>query len=111
MAPGRRPGGYKRSDRKKKKAERTEKIGSTKEEAIEVEGVVVEPLPNAFFRVELSNGHKVLARVSGKIRMNFIRILPGDVVTGAISPYDMNKGRITFRGPLRQATKEAEVEE
>ena len=98
MAPSRRPGGYKRSDRKKKKkAERAEQVGSTKEEAIEVEGVVVEPLPNAFFRVELSNGHKVLARVSGKISMNFIRILPGDRVLVELSPYDLTQGRITYR--------------
>ncbi len=96
MSPGRRPGGYKRSD-KKKRAERTENVGSTKEEAIEVEGVVVEPLPNAFFRVELSNGHRVLARVSGKIRMNFIRILPGDRVLVELSPYDLTQGRITYR--------------
>ena len=97
MSPGRRPGGYKRSDKRKKKAERAEHVGSTKEEAIEVEGVVVEPLPNAFFRVELSNGHKVLARVSGKIRMNFIRILPGDRVLVELSPYDLTQGRITYR--------------
>lgn len=96
MSPGRRPGGYRRSG-KKKKAERTEKIGSTKEEAIEVEGTVVEPLPNAFFRVELQNGHRVLARVSGKIRMNFIRILPGDRVLVELSPYDLTQGRITYR--------------
>ncbi|HZV79542.1 MAG TPA: translation initiation factor IF-1 [Candidatus Binatus sp.] len=70
---------------------------SPKEEAIEVEGTVVEPLPNAFFRVELSNGHKVLARVSGKIRMNFIRILPGDRVLVELSPYDLSQGRITYR--------------
>jgi translation initiation factor IF-1 len=94
--PGRRPGGYRRSARKKK-AERTENIGSTKEEAIEVEGTVVEPLPNAFFRVELANGHRVLARVSGKIRMNFIRILPGDRVLVELSPYDLTQGRITYR--------------
>lgn len=68
-----------------------------KEEAIEVEGTVVEPLPNAMFRVELSNGHKVLAHVSGKIRMNFIRILPGDKVTVELSPYDLSRGRITYR--------------
>lgn len=68
-----------------------------KEEAIEVEGMVVEPLPNAMFRVELSNGHKVLAHVSGKIRMNFIRILPGDKVTVELSPYDLSRGRITYR--------------
>jgi translation initiation factor IF-1 len=68
-----------------------------KEEMIEVEGTVLEPLPNAMFRVELSNGHKVLAHVSGKIRMNFIRILPGDKVTVELSPYDLTRGRITYR--------------
>ncbi len=70
-----------------------------KEEAIEVEGTVVEPLPNAMFRVELENGHKVLAHVSGKIRMNFIRILPGDKVKIELSPYDLSRGRITYRPP------------
>jgi translation initiation factor IF-1 len=68
-----------------------------KEEGIEVEGTVVEPLPNAMFRVELENGHKVLAHVSGKIRMNFIRILPGDKVKIELSPYDLSRGRITYR--------------
>lgn len=68
-----------------------------KEEAIEVEGKVVEALPNAMFRVELANGHKVLAHVSGKIRMHFIRILPGDRVTVELSPYDLSRGRITYR--------------
>jgi translation initiation factor IF-1 len=68
-----------------------------KEEAIEVEGTVMEALPNAMFRVELPNGHKVLAHVSGKIRMNFIRILPGDKVTIELSPYDLNRGRIVYR--------------
>jgi translation initiation factor IF-1 len=68
-----------------------------KEDAIEVEGTVVEPLPNAMFRVELENGHKVLAHVSGKMRMNFIRILPGDKVKVELSPYDLNRGRITYR--------------
>jgi translation initiation factor IF-1 len=68
-----------------------------KEEAIEVEGTVVEPLPNAMFRVELENGHKVVAHVSGKIRMNFIRILPGDKVKIELSPYDLSRGRITYR--------------
>ena len=74
-----------------------EKQAMEKEEAIEVEGTVVEPLPNAMFRVELENGHKVLAHVSGKIRMNFIRILPGDKVKVELSPYDLTKGRIVFR--------------
>ena len=69
----------------------------SKQDAIEVEGTVIEPLPNAMFTVELANGHRVLAHVSGKIRMNFIRILPGDKVTVEISPYDLTKGRITWR--------------
>ena len=68
-----------------------------KEEAIKVEGTVLEVLPNAMFRVELENGHKVLAHVSGKMRMNFIRILPGDTVTIEMSPYDLNRGRIVLR--------------
>ncbi|MFP4661209.1 MAG: translation initiation factor IF-1 [Halanaerobiales bacterium] len=68
-----------------------------KEEPIEVQGTVVEPLPNAMFRVELENGHKVLAHVSGKMRMNYIRILPGDTVTVELSPYDLSRGRITYR--------------
>ena len=68
-----------------------------KEDAIVLEGKVTEPLPNAMFRVELENGHKVLAHVSGKIRMNFIRILPGDKVKVELSPYDLSRGRITYR--------------
>ena len=68
-----------------------------KEEAIEVEGTIVEPLPNAMFRVELDNGHKVLAHISGKMRMHFIKILPGDRVTIELSPYDLTRGRVTFR--------------
>ncbi|MGD8352872.1 MAG: translation initiation factor IF-1 [Pseudomonadota bacterium] len=68
-----------------------------KEEAIEVEGTVVEPLPNAMFRVELDNGHQVLAHISGKMRMHYIRILPGDKVTVELSPYDLTRGRITYR--------------
>ena len=69
----------------------------SKEDVIEVEGKVLEPLPNAMSQVELANGHKVLAHVSGKIRMNFIRILPGDRVTVELSPYDLSRGRITYR--------------
>lgn len=69
----------------------------SKQDVIEVEGTVIEPLPNAMFRVELENGHKVLAHVSGKIRMNFIRILPGDKVTIELSPYDLTRGRIIYR--------------
>ncbi len=68
-----------------------------KEEPIEVEGTVVEPLPNAMFRVELDNGHKVLAHISGKMRMHYIRIIPGDKVTVELSPYDLSRGRITYR--------------
>ncbi|SFG95356.1 bacterial translation initiation factor 1 (bIF-1) [Desulfotomaculum arcticum] len=66
-------------------------------DVIEVEGTVLEPLPNAMFRVELKNGHKVLAHVSGKIRMNFIRILAGDRVMVELSPYDLTRGRIVYR--------------
>jgi translation initiation factor IF-1 len=68
-----------------------------KDDVIEVEGKVLEPLPNAMFTVELENGHKVLAHISGKMRMNFIRILPGDRVMIELSPYDLNRGRITYR--------------
>ncbi|MGI6433804.1 MAG: translation initiation factor IF-1 [Syntrophomonadaceae bacterium] len=68
-----------------------------KEDVIEIEGKVIEPLPNAMFKVELENGHKVLAHISGKMRMNFIRILPGDRVMVELSPYDLNRGRITYR--------------
>ena len=70
---------------------------SKKEEAIEVEAVVVEPLPNAMFRVELENGHSVLAHISGKMRKHFIRILPGDRVLVELSPYDLDRGRIVYR--------------
>ncbi|MFC2022092.1 translation initiation factor IF-1 [Chloroflexota bacterium] len=68
-----------------------------KKDAIEVEGVAVESLPNAMFRVELANGHKVLAHISGKIRVHYIRILPGDRVLVELSPYDLSRGRITYR--------------
>ncbi|MCL2864162.1 MAG: translation initiation factor IF-1 [Lachnospiraceae bacterium] len=69
----------------------------SKTDVIEIEGVVVEKLPNAMFRVELENGHVVLAHISGKLRMNFIKILPGDKVTLEMSPYDLSKGRIVWR--------------
>ncbi len=68
-----------------------------KEETIQVEGKVIEPLPNAMFRVELDNGHVILAHISGKMRMHFIKILPGDRVTLELSPYDLTRGRITYR--------------
>ena len=69
----------------------------SKEESIEVEGTILEPLPNAMFRVELDNGHKVLAHISGKMRMHFIRILSGDKLKVQLSPYDLTRGRITYR--------------
>lgn len=69
----------------------------SKEDAIEVEGKVLEPLPNAMFKVELENGHKVLAHISGKMRLHFIRILSGDKVKVQLSPYDLTRGRITYR--------------
>ena len=69
----------------------------SKTDVIEIEGVVVEKLPNAMFKVELENGHIVLAHISGKLRMNFIKILPGDMVTLEMSPYDLSKGRIVWR--------------
>lgn len=68
-----------------------------KEDPIEAEGKVIEPLPNAMFRVELENGHRILAHISGKMRMHYIKILPGDVVTVELSPYDLTRGRITYR--------------
>src|SRR6476619_8216161 len=68
-----------------------------KDDAIEVEGTVVEPLPNAMFRVELENGHKVLAHISGKMRMHYIRVLPGDRVRVELSPYDLTRGRVVYR--------------
>ncbi len=72
----------------------------TKEEKIEVEGTVLEALPNAMFRLEIEGGHKVLAHISGKMRMHYIKILPGDKVRVELSPYDLTRGRITYRGKL-----------
>ena len=69
----------------------------SKQDMIEIEGTVVESLPNATFQVELENGHRILAHISGKLRMNYIKILPGDKVTDEMSPYDLTKGRITLR--------------
>lgn len=69
----------------------------TKRERIEVEGKVIECLPNAVFRVELSNGHQVMAHISGKMRLHYIKILPGDTVIVELSPYDLNRGRVTYR--------------
>ncbi|MYA97720.1 MAG: translation initiation factor IF-1 [Nitrospinae bacterium] len=87
--------GGSRKQRKRDQAEREER--APKEGVIEVDGIVVEPLPNAMFRVELEGGHKVLAHISGKMRMHFIRILPGDNVKVELSPYDLTRGRITSR--------------
>ena len=75
----------------------------SKADVIEIEGVVVEKLPNAMFKVELENGHIVLAHISGKLRMNFIKILPGDKVTLEMSPYDLSKGRIIWRDKCPEA--------
>lgn len=80
-----------------------------KEDAIQVQGKVTQALANTQFRVKIDNGPEIVAHIAGKMRKHFIRILPGDIVTVAISPYDLSKGRITFRGPLRQA-KEAGVD-
>jgi translation initiation factor IF-1 len=76
------------------------------DDAIQVQGKVTAALANTQFRVKLENGHEITAHIAGKIRRNFIRILPGDIVTVSISPYDLSKGRITFRGPLRQRPAE-----
>jgi len=74
-----------------------EKREMAKEDVVEVQGTIAETLPNAMFRVELENGHRVLAHISGKMRMHFIKILPGDKVTVELSPYDLTRGRITYR--------------
>ncbi len=77
-----------------------------KEEAYQAQGKVVQALANTQFKVRLENGHEIIAHIAGKMRKHFIRILPGDIVTVAISPYDLSKGRITYRGPLRQAQQQ-----
>jgi translation initiation factor IF-1 len=77
-----------------------------KEESIQVQGKVTQALANTQFKVRLENGHEIVAHIAGRIRKNFIRILPGDTVTVSISPYDLNKGRITYRGPLRKQPSE-----
>ena len=76
----------------------------SKQDVIEIEGTVTEALPNAMFNVELPNGHVILAHISGKLRMNFIRILPGDKVTVELSPYDLTRGRITWRSQIKKFT-------
>ena len=82
-----------------------------KEEAFLAQGKVVQALANTQFRVKLDSGIEIIAHIAGKMRKHFIRILPGDIVTVAISPYDITKGRITFRGPLRQANKESSADD
>lgn len=77
--------------------DKDDEVPVAKKDAIEVEGTVIEPLPNTMFAIELENGHRVLAHISGKLRMNFIRILPGDRVRVELSPYDLSRGRITYR--------------
>ncbi len=79
-----------------------------KEETVQMQGKVVQALANTQFKVKLDSGHEIVAHIAGRMRKHFIRILPGDVVTVAISPYDITKGRITYRGPLRQAQTEDE---
>ena len=81
-----------------------------KEESIQVQGKVTAALANTQFKVRLENGHEIIAVIAGKIRKNFIRILPGDIVTVAISSYDLTKGRITYRGPLRKQADAAAAE-
>ncbi len=77
-----------------------------KDDVIEVEGTVLDKLPNAMFKVELDNGHKIIAHLSGKLRKNFIRIIPGDSVKIEMSPYDLTKGRITWRGKVRKENEQ-----
>ena len=86
-----------RATETRKSKKRRQALAKSKEDAIVMEGTVIEPLPNAMFRVELENGHKVLAHISGKMRMHYIRILPGDKVQVELTPYDLERGRITYR--------------
>lgn len=79
------------------RVKRAERAGAAKEETLQVEGTIVEALPNTMFRVDLDNGHRVLGHISGKMRKHYIRILPGDKVTLELSPYDLTRGRITYR--------------
>ena len=79
------------------RAKRMERAGPKKEDALQVEGTIVEALPNTMFRIDLENGHRILGHISGKMRKHYIRILPGDKVTVELSPYDLTRGRITYR--------------
>jgi translation initiation factor IF-1 len=84
-------------------------MGDNKEDVIKVDGEVTDTLPNAFFRVKLDNGHEILAHLSGKMRMNFIKILPGDKVSVEMTPYDLSKGRITYRHKAGGPTPESNI--
>ncbi len=95
--PGKRPGGRPRPARPKRPPDAPEEPRTSKPDAIEVTGTVIEPLPNAMFRVQLENGLVVLAHISGKMRKHFIRILRGDKVTVELSPYDLSRGRVVYR--------------
>jgi translation initiation factor IF-1 len=79
------------------RAKRLERAGTQKEQTLQVEGTIVESLPNTMFRIDLDNGHRILGHISGKMRKHYIRILPGDRVTVELSPYDLSRGRITYR--------------
>jgi translation initiation factor IF-1 len=91
-APGKRP-----PESPAQRAKRIERAGPQKDEALQVEGTIVEALPNVMFRVDLENGHRILGHISGKMRKHYIRILPGDRVTVELSPYDLTRGRIVYR--------------
>jgi translation initiation factor IF-1 len=91
-APGKRP-----PETAESRARRLERAGAQKEQALQVEGTIVEALPNVMFRVDLENGHRILGHISGKMRKHYIRILPGDRVTVELSPYDLTRGRIVYR--------------
>ena len=95
MGPGKSQGRLRGNERVAKPKNKEQ--APQKEEGIQVEGTVIEPLPNAMFRVELDNGHRVLAHISGKMRMHYIRILPGDRVLVELSPYDLTRGRVVYR--------------
>jgi translation initiation factor IF-1 len=94
---GRRPSQSRRYIDDETRAKREARSGSSKEEALEMEGLIEEALPNTMFKIKLDNGHSILGHISGKMRKHYIRILPGDRVTVEVSPYDLTRGRITYR--------------
>jgi len=95
--PARRPSSRKRVETPADRAKRMERAGPQKDDALQVEGTIVEALPNVMFRIDLENGHNILGHISGKMRKHYIRILPGDKVTVELSPYDLTRGRIVYR--------------